>query len=237
MDDTNQTQPPTPPSPFMGNGRQDPQQTGQDQTQGQSSPAQPMATGQQYNSPTSPSPTQPQAPTTGQPSQQTGGGGLSGIMEKDIDISNLVQNAGQNQQQSQALFQMLPLQRGPGIKVDDRYFVELLAGSISLTYNEKVKIVQNFAKLSQYQVDELVKIFEEEKGKFAELEKKHAEQIKKFEENRGVNEEESAKDKAEEEERARKEAEEQARIMQQLQGNGGQAANDENYPDQNQQAA
>lgn len=209
MDDNTQAQQPTSPTPPMGGGFQDDQQFAQDPQQADQNQGQPM--GQQPVT---------QDPAAAQPPAQQGGG-LSDIMEKDVDISELVQNAGQNQQQSQALFNMLPLQKGAGIQVDERYFVELLAGSISLTYNEKVKILENFSKLSQYQIDELIKIFEEEKGKFAELEKKHAEQIANFEKQHSVNAEETVKDRQEEEERKRREEEEQMRIMQQLQGGGG----------------
>lgn len=67
------------------------------------------------------------------------------------------------------------------IKVDDAYFLNLLAGSISLTRDEKKKIVDSFAKLRQEQVDELVRIFEEERAKFVELSPKHGAQLKKLE--------------------------------------------------------
>lgn len=200
MDDNtqNQGQPTNP----MGGQSQDPHPSS-GQPQGYTSPASP------------PMPPQVATPGVGQV-PQSGGGGLSDIMEKDVDISNLVQNAGQNQQQSQALFNMLPLQKGTGIQVDERYFVELLAGSISLTYTEKVKILQNFSKLSQYQIDELVKIFEEEKGKFAELEKKHAEQITQFEKEHAVNSQVSVEEKQAEEAKKKSEEEEAERIKREL---------------------
>lgn len=67
------------------------------------------------------------------------------------------------------------------IKVDDAYFLNLLAGSISLTRDEKKKIVDSFGKLRQEQVDELIRIFEEERTKFVELSSKHGAQLKKLE--------------------------------------------------------
>lgn len=56
----------------------------------------------------------------------------------------------------------------------------MLSGSISLTKNEKKKIVESIAKLSQYQIDELIKIFEEERRKFAELDEKHQIKIREL---------------------------------------------------------
>ncbi|MBU0727537.1 hypothetical protein KKA95_02530 [Patescibacteria group bacterium] len=118
------------------------------------------------------------APAGGQP---TGGQkDLSGIMEENVDISGLVANAG-NQQQVQDFITSVTIQPHPNTKFDEKKFVELLAGSISLTITEKKRIIEAIAQLSQFQIDELMKIFEEEKGKFAELEKKHAEQIKDLE--------------------------------------------------------
>lgn len=67
------------------------------------------------------------------------------------------------------------------LNFDEQYFLHLLAGSISLTKEEKKRIVESIPKLKQSQVDELVRIFEEERRKFAELSAKHVEQLKKLE--------------------------------------------------------
>ncbi|MCP4698860.1 MAG: SUMF1/EgtB/PvdO family nonheme iron enzyme [Gammaproteobacteria bacterium] len=61
--------------------------------------------------------------------------------------------------------------------VDELQFLLLLMGSISLSIEEKKKIIENFAELSQYQVDELIHIFREEEEKFARLETKHFDQL------------------------------------------------------------
>ena len=68
------------------------------------------------------------------------------------------------------------------LKFDENYFLRLLAGSISLTRDEKKRIIQAIPKLSQFQIDELIKILEEEKHKFSELDVKHKEQLQKLEE-------------------------------------------------------
>ncbi len=63
---------------------------------------------------------------------------------------------------------------------DDAYFVKLLAGSISLSREEKKRIIESVPKLKQSQIDELINIFEEEKEKFAALSKKHVPQLEKL---------------------------------------------------------
>jgi len=70
----------------------------------------------------------------------------------------------------------------PNINFDEKIFLRLLSGSISLTKNEKKKIIDAIPKLSQFQIDELIKILEEEKSKFRELDDKHLDQLKKLEE-------------------------------------------------------
>lgn len=67
------------------------------------------------------------------------------------------------------------------LKFDEQYFLHMLAGSISLTRDEKKRIVDSIPRLKQAQVDELIRIFEEERRKFAELSAKHTEQLKKLE--------------------------------------------------------
>ena len=66
------------------------------------------------------------------------------------------------------------------LKFDESKFIRLLAGSISLSKDEKKKIVESVPKLKQEQIDELVRIFEEEKQKFAALSKKHVPQLEKL---------------------------------------------------------
>ncbi|OGJ60034.1 hypothetical protein A2635_02545 [Candidatus Peribacteria bacterium RIFCSPHIGHO2_01_FULL_51_9] len=65
---------------------------------------------------------------------------------------------------------------------DEQKFLTLLRGSISLTRDEKWRIIQAVPKLSQFQVDELQKILEEERRKFGELSPKHLAQLKRLEE-------------------------------------------------------
>lgn len=69
----------------------------------------------------------------------------------------------------------------PETQFDEQQFLSLLRGSISLTRDEKWRIVQAIPKLSQFQVDELQKILEEERRKFSELSPKHLSQLMKLE--------------------------------------------------------
>lgn len=69
----------------------------------------------------------------------------------------------------------------PNTSFDEQQFLTLLRGSISLTRDEKWRIIQAVPKLSQFQVDELQKILEEERRKFSELSPKHLLQLMKLE--------------------------------------------------------
>lgn len=64
---------------------------------------------------------------------------------------------------------------------DEQAFLTLLRGSISLTRDEKWRIIQAIPRLSQFQIDELQKILEEERRKFSELSPKHLLQLMKLE--------------------------------------------------------
>ena len=66
------------------------------------------------------------------------------------------------------------------LKFDEDKFLKLLAGSISLSKDEKKKIVESVPKLKIEQIEELMRIFEEEKEKFAALSKKHVPQLEKL---------------------------------------------------------
>ncbi len=88
--------------------------------------------------------------------------------------------SGDGSSQSTPFMTNITVPAHPNTTFDETYFVQLLAGSISLTIDEKKKIIEAIPKLSQHQIDELIKIFEEEKRKFAELAEKHADQINKL---------------------------------------------------------
>ena len=124
----------------------------------------------------------PGAPAPGQPPAGKPQNDLSGIMEENVDVSSLVANAGNQDQINEFItWAKTSIPPHPNTQFDNDKFIQLLAGSISLTQNEKKKIVESVPKLSQFQIDELMKIFTEEQQKFTELEKKHAEQMAELE--------------------------------------------------------
>lgn len=66
------------------------------------------------------------------------------------------------------------------VSVDEKDFLDLLKFSLSLNTMEKKRVVDAVPTLSQFQFDELVKVFTEERQKFRELAKEHPEDIKKL---------------------------------------------------------
>jgi hypothetical protein len=69
----------------------------------------------------------------------------------------------------------------PETTFDEQEFLSLLRGSISLTRDEKWRIIQAIPKLSQFQIDELQKILEEERQKFNQLSPKHLRHLMQLE--------------------------------------------------------
>ena len=66
------------------------------------------------------------------------------------------------------------------VTVDVPAFHDLLKHSLSLNTMEKKRVVDAVPTLSQFQFDELTKVFTEEREKFRELAKDHPEDIKKL---------------------------------------------------------
>lgn len=66
------------------------------------------------------------------------------------------------------------------VEVDVELFSDLLKHSLSLNTMEKKRVIDAVPTLSQFQFDELSKVFTEEREKFRELAKDHPEDIKKL---------------------------------------------------------
>jgi len=79
----------------------------------------------------------------------------------------------------------IAIPKHPETTFDEQLFLGLLRGSISLTRDEKWRIIQAVPKLSQFQIDELQKILEDERRKFSELSPKHLLQLQKLEQKHG----------------------------------------------------
>lgn len=86
------------------------------------------------------------------------------ISEKEIDllILNLVKLHSQE------------------IELNCEEFLDLLKHSLSLNLMEKKRVVDAVPTLSQFQFNELIKVFKWEREQFAELAKKHPDDIKKL---------------------------------------------------------
>lgn len=66
------------------------------------------------------------------------------------------------------------------IEVDTVNFLDLLKYSLSLNTAEKKRVIDAVPTLSQFQFDELTKVFIEEREKFKELAGEHPDDIKKL---------------------------------------------------------
>ena len=66
------------------------------------------------------------------------------------------------------------------VTVDTQEFLDLLKHSLSLNTMEKKRVVDASPTLSQFQFDELKKVFVEERTKFRDLAKEHPDDIKKL---------------------------------------------------------
>jgi len=104
-----------------------------------------------------------------------------GFDDEDLKILGEVGNYRFGSMTSTLTNDKIPVPAHPETKFDDQKFLTFLRGSISLTRDEKWRIIMAIPKLSQFQIDELQKILEEEKHKFSELSPKHLLQLQKLE--------------------------------------------------------
>jgi hypothetical protein len=133
----------------------------------------PQDQGQAQSQPTQPTPPPPPPP----PADMTGFPGM-GTPPPTEPEDNTPANFQLGQLFTDGIKLKLP--EHPETKFDDDQFISLLASSISLSKAEKKRIVDAIPKLKQWQVDELMNIFTEEKQKFAQLSKKHVPQLEKL---------------------------------------------------------
>lgn len=86
------------------------------------------------------------------------------IIEKDVDV---------------IILDLLKLHSSE-VTVNEEQFLDLLKFSLSLNTMEKKRVIDAVPTLSQFQFDELTKVFEEEREKFKDLAKEHPDDIKKL---------------------------------------------------------
>lgn len=66
------------------------------------------------------------------------------------------------------------------VNVEEERFLDLLKHSLSLDTIEKKRVIDAVPTLSQFQFDELEKVFSDEREKFRDLASKHPDDIKKL---------------------------------------------------------
>jgi hypothetical protein len=92
-------------------------------------------------------------------------------------MSENIQNLGE---QTDILILSLLDLHAEEVTVNTTDFLDLLKHSLSLNTMEKKRVIDAAETLSQFQFDELTKVFVEERGKFRELAQEHPEDIKKL---------------------------------------------------------
>ncbi len=98
---------------------------------------------------------------------------------------------------------------------DEKHFIELLEHSLSLSTYEKKRVIDAIPSLSQFQIDELIKVFEDERVEFRKLMPTEGEIIKWLV-IKAQNEWEQLKDIYSEEEKASEKANEDAKKAEEL---------------------
>jgi len=94
------------------------------------------------------------------------------LKEKDADA-----RAGQLRTRKKNIFVIPP---HPNTTFDEKLFLEYLEGSISLTMEEKKRVIEAIPRLKIEQINELFKIFKDERKKFAELENEFSDDVQKL---------------------------------------------------------
>lgn len=83
-------------------------------------------------------------------------------------------------QQVDALILDLIRKHASDVEVNEMEFLDLLKYSLSLSFFDKKRVLEAIPTLSQYQFDELKKVFLEEREEFKKLSQEHPEDIKKL---------------------------------------------------------
>ncbi len=120
--------------------------------------------------------------------------------------------AGQLGTRNEHIFTIPP---HPNTTFDEENFLVLLEGSISLTMEEKQRVIDAIPRLKIEQINELINIFTEERQKFAELENEFSDDVQRLKQEREkeIKVTETKKEEAAEEEGAKDEAEELKRKL------------------------
>ena len=99
-------------------------------------------------------------------------------VQDDAKVGSIMPNI--SEQEADTMILDLILLHTSEVKVEEKTFIDLLKHSLSLSTLEKKRVVDAVPTLSQFQFDELAKVFIEEREKFRELSKDHPDDIKKL---------------------------------------------------------
>ena len=102
------------------------------------------------------------------------------IVKQPVPVSADEQSRRRNVEEKQVdkLMLELILLHKESVKVDERDFLDLLKHSFSLNTMEKKRVLDAVPVLSQFQFDELTKVWVEERERFKQLAKEHPDDIK-----------------------------------------------------------
>ncbi|MCP4523316.1 MAG: hypothetical protein GY828_03790 [Candidatus Gracilibacteria bacterium] len=90
------------------------------------------------------------------------------------------ENTNISQEEIDKLIESLLSLHSTEVDIDIKDFTDLLKHSLSLNTMEKKRVVDAAPTLSQFQFDELKKVFTEERDKFRELARQYPDDIKKL---------------------------------------------------------
>lgn len=96
----------------------------------------------------------------------------------DVDRTKVIGSFGVSKLTPLSKYVKIP---SHNLQLDERYFLTLLAGSVSLQIDEKKQIIEAIPRLTQLQIDELIRILNEEKDQFSGLEIQHKPQLEELE--------------------------------------------------------
>jgi len=94
------------------------------------------------------------------------------MLDDTVDIASLT-TANRNLDREYSFLRSMGAPKHPSVDYDVEEFLLDLSYSISLTFIEKRRILQNVDTLSEFQITQLQRIFKQEKKRMDELERKY----------------------------------------------------------------
>ena len=104
-------------------------------------------------------------------------GGLGQVMDEGASTAALVRRSKEELANDLEALEHQTVPGHPMTTFDEGRFVRALAGCVSLSYLEKSRLFWAIPEMTQAQIEGLLEIWSEEAMKFAELERRHEEQV------------------------------------------------------------